>query len=323
MIGVARAPMKRLTPAAEPAPFRMQPRDLEILRFTALNRFVTAHQAARHVGGSPRNVANRMKAMFDHHFLDRPQHQYALRAAFTDYGNLHLVYAIGRLGARLLAKRGDPINDRLDWTAKNARPVALTLTHEVEVTEAVLAFQMACRDAGITFIDQHQLPTPHDNTDLTNAFKCEVTNVDVPWLKRPIERLVNVPDRVFAHEHADNARHNFILEWDRGSMVVGGKRTPLIGKASIIKKQIGYFTFFKRGLHVERWGMKRWRVLVITTKSDQRVASMLNAQKLVTNGNVPGLFLYSTIERLNQHGVLGPAWVSAKRDGVSLTDRED
>jgi hypothetical protein len=286
-------------------PFTVTSRDQEMLRFIAHNPYATAVQVARHVGGSARNVANRMKLMFRFRLLDRPQLQYALLVN----SNASITYTLGPAGAELLAGLGEEVDASLDWNAKNATLKPLTLAHELSVTEAVLAFNLACRAGSLTFVDQHELPIP-------NPFQANVT-VKAPHVAHTVD-LTTVPDRVFRIVRDDGTHNNYLLERDRASEIIGNKKTPLVGKSSFIKKQYGYFHFWKQGLHVERWGFKRWRVLTITS-SDARIASMLKAQRIVTN-TAHGLFLYTTQQRIDQHGVLGPAWVTAERDGVSLLD---
>jgi hypothetical protein len=100
-------------------------------------------------------------------------------------------------------------------------------------------------------------------------------------------------------------------------MVVGTKQTKLT-KSSFRRKLIGYAQAFDKKKHAEVWGFQSFRVLTVTT-SDARIESMLAAQREATDAPA-GLFLYSTSERIAAHGALGPAWISAKAEGVSLLD---
>ena len=154
-------------------------------------------------------------------------------------------------------------------------------------------------------------------TETPKPFACKFS-VDLEQLKKPLPITI-VADRLFRFRYTNDERHNFCLEQDRGTMTVGTKRTPMIGKSSFRKKQIGYFHLWKQGLHKEQWGFARFRVLTITT-AEARIETMLEAQREVTNDTTHGLFLYSTPERIAEHGVLGPAWISAERDDVSLLD---
>lgn len=78
-------------------PLRLQPRDIAILRDIAEFRFLNTPQIlALHEGGK-RNLLRRLSALFGHGYLDRPKHQASARL-----GSAHLVYALGREGAKKL-----------------------------------------------------------------------------------------------------------------------------------------------------------------------------------------------------------------------------
>ena len=55
--------------------------------------------------------------------------------------------------------------------------------------------------------------------------------------------------------------------------------------------------------------------------TDVRIDNILRCQADVTNGLAPDFFLYTTRERIEQHGILGPAWRSSKQDSISLVPR--
>src|SRR5688572_28571705 len=138
-------------------------------------------------------------------------------------------------------------------------------------------------------IDQDRLLAtfPEETRRSSKPLACE-QSVRLPQLKQRLA-LTTIPDRLFSLSYSDGTRHNFALERDRGTMSVGTKRTRLVGKSSIRKKQIGYLHLWKSGLHDKRWAFKRFRVLTITT-SDKRIAKMLKVQREVTNNTAAGLF---------------------------------
>jgi hypothetical protein len=296
-------------------PFHRTERDTAILEFLARVGTADLHQITRAVGGSLRGVRHRCKLMFRHGLIARPKNQYVTLATFADEGNHALLYGLTRQGARLLAKLGKPVNEKLDYNGRNSTLMPLTLAHTIDVTEAMMAFDAACKTADLRLLDQPDLPLPYPQRDRT--FACKVT-VQLKHLKNPID-ISNVPDGVFSFLFPDESRSNYFLERDRGTMPVGTKRTRLVGKSSFRKKQIGYFHFFKQGLHTERFAMARFRVLTVTT-SETRIQTMIDAQREVTNDTAAGLFLYSTTERIAKHGALGPAWISAERDNISLLE---
>lgn len=310
----AASPLKRLSRPDTPPSFHITERDFAILWFVAQVRCATSDQISRRVGGSPRGVRSRLKHLFRAGFLDRPVHQHAYLAAFFDEGNRPLVYALARKGARLLAERGAPVDQRLDWTTKNKRATAPFLAHTVEVAEAMLGFHFPTSEsANIRLIDHHDLLPlmPQTTRDLRDPFRLSVT---IKHNQKPLTLAV-VPDRLFSLVLGDGRRWNFALELDRGTMDINAKR--LVGKSSFRKKLLGYYNGWLQKRHAEVWGFQSFRVVTITP-SEKRLTNMLKAQRDVTNHSASGLFLYTTPERLNAHGAFGAAWVSSKADGISL-----
>jgi protein involved in plasmid replication-relaxation len=324
---LAAAPMKRLSRPQTPQPFRLTERDIDAVIAVAVHRFLFSHQIARLVGGSPRKMKYRLKHLWAHGYLDRPKNQRVYLSAFYDEGNLPLVYALGRRGAKLLAERGYPVDDKLDWTTKNTRPVPHTFAHTIETAETMIAIDLACRESGAAhLIDHHQLLPylPPATRDLPDPFACKVS---IPLndlarylpkiartLREPLKITV-VPDRVFTLLYPDNTRHNFALELDRGTMDIKSK--SLLAKANVRKKIAGYFFASKQNLHNQLWGFQGMRVLIVTT-SEARIRNMIAAQREVTGDTRGGLFLYSTLERLATHGPLGPAWITTTSDNFSF-----
>lgn len=312
---------KRLTPASEPKSFRFQAsddnsRDLAILQLVARVGNASSDQIVRHVvdtlGGSERGTRNRLKLLFDHKFLTRPKLQYV---TLTTY-NAPLCYGLGTRGARLLAEHGERINDKLDWSAKGAQ-VPLQLAHTLDVAEFVLAFDAACRDLpGLHLLDQTTLVDfmPEVTRAAANPFSC-VVPVKLPNKREPLDLTV-IPDRLLCVHYANNTRHAYALELDRGTMPVGDKKSKLVGRSTFRKKLLAYYHLWNQDLHDQRWGFKGgFRVLTVTT-SEARIRSMLEAQREITA--VSQLFLYSTPQRLSTHGAFGPAWITSTHDDVSL-----
>src|SRR5262245_39041664 len=108
---------KRLSRPDNPPSFRRTDRDRDILRTVARFRFMTSEQVVRYLTmldptTSGDNVLRRLQLLFYHSELDRPQHQHLQLSSFS-----HLVYALGRAGARTIADAAPHINPHLEWTA--------------------------------------------------------------------------------------------------------------------------------------------------------------------------------------------------------------
>src|SRR5262249_41219511 len=145
-------------------------------------------------------------------YLDRPVNQ---RIYLHDFANPPLLYALGRKGAKLLAERGYPVDDKLDWTTKNTRPVPHTFAHTIDTAETMIGFELACRQSGgARLIDHHQLLPylPDATRALPDPFSCKLS-VPLKDLARYLPKIARnfheplnltvVPDRVFRLIYAD------------------------------------------------------------------------------------------------------------------------
>lgn len=312
---VTTAPMKRLTRPAEPPAFRLTERDVEILRRLAADRFNSSEQIAHAIGASHPKARYRLRLLWANGFIERPAQQHLFAASFYDEGNRPLIYALARKGARILAERRQVLDPRLAATlANNARTTAPFLAHTLEVAEAMLGF----RASGAT------TPRLIDGAELI-AYLPEATRasrdpfcltVSFTHEARPVTLRLR-PDRLFSLVMADGTRMNFALELDRSTEVITPRTKTLSAKSSIRKKLLGYFHAFAQRKHTTLWGFSSFRALFVTP-SETRLTHILAAQRQITRDRLAGLFLYTTPERLARHGALGPAWVSAKADGVCL-----
>jgi hypothetical protein len=130
-----------------------------------------------------------------------------------------------------------------------------------------------------------------------------------------------IPDRLIslAREDDRNFNLNYCLEVDRSKQSVAARR--LSGKSSFGRKIRTYYAAFQQDRHIEQWGFARFRVLTLTT-SEKRIATMIKTQCAITNDRAPAMFLYTTPQRLAEHGAFAPIWISAEGDGISLLDRK-
>lgn len=297
-----------------PPPFQLTPRDFAILYAVARFRFLSSTLIIRVAGGSPQQILRRLQLLFHHGYLDRPTVQVAQLAHVFDFGNRPFIYGLGRLGAHALAEAGVPLKDRLDWTTKNARATALFLAHTVETADTMIAFELACREAGA--------PKLIDHHDLLPYLPEETRKEDAPFHARVTIRTAReslkigvIPDRVFSLAFEGRTRLNFALELDRGTMDIRSKQ--LAGKSSFRRKLLGYHQLWKEGQHTARWGFKAFRVLTVTP-SEKRIENMIAVQKEIVGEQGSNLFLFTTPKRLQEKSPLADVWLSGKGETVAL-----
>jgi len=311
------APMKRLTRPDTPSrSFRLTERDGEIIRAVARWRFMTSDQIVRYLTvldgtTSHQQVLRRLALLFYYHYLDRPAHQHLQLGTLS-----HLIYGLGREGARLLAGAGDAVDPHLEWASKNSRASSPHLMHSIETTETMLAFDRACRERGdLRLLDHHRLlpAFPAATRELKHPFRLRATIV------RGSQSLALnvVPDRVFAIVRSDNRPFNFCLETDRARMSVTARR--LTGKSSYARKLTAFFAAWQQDAHRIQWNMHGFRCLSVVP-SEKRIQNMIALQRSITSNRLSALFLYTTPERIAARGPLAPIWISSDADGITLLE---
>ena len=80
-------------------PLEITKRDLLILELVQDYRFLNTEQIHALIGGSTRNVKERLSRLYQHAYLDRPAHQRELR----NEGYRLMIYALAPKGARFIA----------------------------------------------------------------------------------------------------------------------------------------------------------------------------------------------------------------------------
>lgn len=300
---------KRLSRPQTPPPFRLTDRDVALVQAVARWRYATSEQLIRFArisdpGASAQQITRRLQGLFAHRYLERPRNQH------VQIGTLaHLVYGIGKEGARLLAELGEPIDPRLTWTQKSSRASNAWLLHAIGVTETMLMFEAACTArGGVRVIDGAALleQMPESTRSLKDPFRLRMT-VTENFKKA---QLSAIPDRLFSLHLEQDRRLNFALELDRASMSVTGR---------FARKIIAYLAAYRQNRHRDQWGFSGFRVATITP-SEKRIQNMLAAQEAISEGRLGGMFVYTTPARLNAHGPFGPIWITSERDGVSLLE---
>jgi DNA-binding Lrp family transcriptional regulator len=268
--------------AAALKPMQMTARDLEILRFVAVHRFLRSSHIAALVGGSARQVLRRLQLLYHHGYLERP-------AAQIDYyhrggGSQEMVYGLASRGAGRLRRDLDIPFSRMDWSGRNKRAGRLFLEHALMVSDIMVTLEMACRKAdGIRFLTADDIALPTDALKAREPFHWHV-NVSTR------HRVGVIPDAVFGLEYADlpdgRNRAWFFLEADRGTMPVMRQN---LDQTSFFRKMLAYEATWTQSIHRTRLGLHRFRVLAVTN-SPERAAHLAAACGQLERGQ--GLFLF-------------------------------
>ena len=292
MMTIANPPSKPYRPrrirSGNPPPFQLTERDIKIVQLVARHRFLNSNHVRRLVGGSAKNITNRLKALFEHGLLDRPQNQ------FDTYrmggGTSPLVYALADKGAQLLAGIYEqPDGKRISWTHKNESARRPFLQHTLGIADFAVAMQIAI--AGRADVDLI------DGYELMDDFPAEILARNKPY--RLSVSVIHQNVRLDIGLEADYAfslylpkvrrKAFFMVEVDRGTMPVARRD---LKQSSILRKLLAYQTMWKMKLHQKHFGWGNFRVLFVT-ESTERVENMIEATNSLSQTSHSPLFLFA------------------------------
>lgn len=280
-------------------PIELTERDHRIIRLVHRHRFLRSSHITVLVGGSPQQLLRRLQLLYHHGYLERPRCQID---SYHKSGSRHIVYGLGNKGGSFLKNELGNAFRSVSWGEKNRAVGRIYLEHALLVSDVLVAIELACRNANIQLLTEHELAAPGKPP----SFRWKVK------LKSGI-RLGVVPDRTFALEFLDkggkNERAYFFLEADRGTMPVIRRK---LYQTSFRRKLLAYEATWSQSIHHTRFSFHRFRVLTVT-KSAERVTSLVKACSELERGH--GLFLFADQSVLdNPDDVLLPAWKTGRQD---------
>jgi hypothetical protein len=287
-------------------------RDLQILRAVSHHRLLRSTHLTALADGSQQTTLRRLQLLFHHGYLDRP-------AAQLDWyvrGSEPLAYALGNRGAQALAAACELKPGALRSETQNRDFSRLFLRHTLAVAEAMVAFEVACRERkGVQLIQAKEVlaGAPEATRRLRLPFRWQVDVRDGGKL----HRLGVEPDRVFGLRFADAPEGRqvayFFLEADRGTMPVARKG---LLQSSFRRKLLAYQETWRQGLHRTHLGIPNFRVLTVTT-SEERVKRFVAACHSLLGGG-SRLFLFTGRERLGDRDILKHKWTNGRGERVGL-----
>ncbi len=252
-------------------------RNREILAQVYRHKFLRSDHIARLCNGSPQQIMRRLQRLFHHGFLERPKCQ----IDYYQTGSRRMAYGVGRKGLDLL-RREHPTLFRAPIAKSRKFVGRLFLEHALVVSDVMVAVELACRQrSDIRFLwaaDSEEFVPTQWRVVVDRRLKCQI-----------------VPDCVFGLEH-EGERCWYFLEADRGTIPVTRRS---LQHSSIRRKFECYAATWGQKGH-QKLGIRRFRVLTVTTKSD-RVENMIRiCRDTIKTGR--GLFLFTTLESVKEQG---------------------
>lgn len=308
-------------PVVLPA-FTLNERNLSLLAYVSRHRLISSDDLARLDGGSEQKAKRELRRLWAHGYLLRPPAQ-LMTAAIT--GPQPIVYGLSNKGARLLREHGHHVGD-IDWNENTHRAGIRFIDHEVARARFMTSLEVGQRgrdDVSLVRAGELLVSAPE---------KTRTSKTPLKWTARIPEKGREVLTSIIADDYlaltfADGTAAYFLVEIDRGQMPVrrhGESAEELVGGKRRLRtyfkhKLAAYYHGWRQRRHVEQFGIEQLRVLTVTT-SGQRIATMLDALREITQGKGSDLFLFSDEETIRAHGAVGAEWVSGKGNLVRLAD---
>jgi hypothetical protein len=299
-----------------PQPMRLTDDDIAIIRHVARYRFLRSTHLLRLLPGrSEKKLIERLGALYHNAYLDRPRAQLDY---YATAGSAPMVYALGTLGARVIAESGGADRTGIDWTWKNRSAGRAFIEHTLSVADCEIGISCAARDADqVAWISDAQIlaQAPEATRAANNPFRLAARVT----FDGTAHDLAVVPDAVFGLDFLmQRKRKYFFLEADRATMPVVRAK---LDQTSVFRK---FLTYVAGGGSTNAFGQHlcigNFRALFVTT-SAERTQTFLDALRQATNGDGSRQFLFT--DRVALAGacdLLTMPWLSGKGEPVRLID---
>ena len=313
---------KRFVRPAKPSKFTLTERNLALLAYVSQHRLIASDDLAKLDGGSEQKAKRELRRLWEHGYVLRPAAQ-LMTAAIT--GPQPIVYGLSNKGARLLRDHGHLVPD-VNWSENTQRAGSRFIDHEVARARFMSSVEVAARNRqDIRFIraDEILQGAPEKTRTSKTPLKWSAR---VPEKGREVASSI-VADDLFALAFEDGTASYFLVEIDRGQMPVrrhgdsslemadGKKRT----RTHFKHKLATYYHGWRQRHHVQQFGVEQLRIITVTT-SQQRIETMLDALREVTEGKGSDLFLFSHESAIRETDVVAADWISGRGSIVKLDD---
>ncbi len=262
--------LPRFTRAQRQVCLALTPRDLEILALVESYRLLTSAHLQALAPGSTQGVLRRLQKLFHAGYLDR-----LLPQPTWGGGSQRMVYAVTNKGVRELQEAGRIEKPTAtDWNENNRGLRDLFIRHTLLISHIRAVLTLAVRSRpDLRLVSWKEGPKTYDAIEVS--------------LPEGYTRVSVAPDAYIGLEDQKGKLH-FFLEADRGTMTV--KRFLLKLKA--------YAAYWRERKHEERFGIRYFRVIAVTSSAERKANLAAAAEKEDDLRPLARLFLFTEEETL-------------------------
>lgn len=271
--------------------FRLQERDMEIIKLVYAYRLLTSRMIQLLTSGSAQGILRRLQLLFHHGYLER----------ISTWQPGALVYALGNKGADILALNLGIDRGAVDWRKKNKEISTYFVYHTLMISNFRAVLELASRNRpGLKVLNW------------TSEGKIK-ESVFIDVFLRPgqgkKERVPLVPDGFLTLEDPKDPSYefNFFLEADRSTMT----------NERFLNKMKAYWTYWKDIKNNQRKGPGAFRVLTVT-KTEARKENLRRLTKQADDYSKGSLMFYFTSEENysldDPEAILKAIWQTPRND---------
>ncbi len=255
---------------ANPPRMKITERDIGIVRTVGRFRFATAKQVALMIDANLQTTRIRMYLLWQNRLLDRVD-----LPLFVGEGSPPAIYVAGSHGRRLIAEQLGIEPSRIS-RVDTGRNYYFLLHHTLRRNDFRAALYAACRERNdLEFMFWKQDRKVGDAISIRNGRNGHI-------------RVPLVPDGFLCIRTTKGTTCAYV-EIDRGT----------IGHKKFLQKQRGYYEWWKQGRYVEKYGIRNFRVLTVTT-NDRRMGNLIRTTiKASESGRGSGFFWFTTFDRIS------------------------
>ena len=246
--------------------FRLTEDDVEILRLIYHYRFLTIRHLMALTKRSYVPIHRRVLGLTRQGFLSRIDRRWEAH-----------IYAVGKRGVAVLVERGIAPIELLSWRPRHSELKELFLKHELMVVDFHVVLELATRASDIRLVKwQEEGPSIFDRV----------------WVSEngSRRRLPVRPDALFVLEDSRRPtgqnKATFLLEADRSTTT--HKRFG--------QKLRAYWEWFQKGLHREKFGVRKFRVVTVTLTRERAWNLCEAAAELLPSGRARQMFLFTSVQ---------------------------
>ena len=294
-------------------------RDQTCIREVHDLRFVTTDDLMTLTGSQGRRSFNyRTQKLRENEYLDQPEF-FVRHFAYDD--RRPTVHALGNAGAAWLAEHdGMRFPDRVGWRSRNKDiKGAEQALHTLGVSRTIVRLVADVREAAGVQLSRQQAVwqcSPSYQPSVKDPFGLPT---ELNWIDGEVYPRKTRPDYtvVLGDERSGRLRRGLLfLEYDRATEDYT-RSSPW--RSSHLQKLLGYADALERGIHSDRFGFRRFRVLYVTEGDEAHIRNIRNVfQHHVADVLPASAVLFTTTATLFEHGFLAPIWMDAAGKTTSL-----